>query len=131
MAKSTGAGLVMRNGSKVPSTYVPQRGDIVYVDFDPQAGREQKGRRPALVLSPHEYNRRTGLAIACPVTSRIKGYPFEVQIPAGGKVHGVVLADHIKSLDWRTRRAELADKARGSVLDEITAKLAPLLFELQ
>ncbi len=107
--------------------YVPDRGDIVWFTFDPQAGREQAGRRPALVLSPALYNRRASLALVCPITSHIKGYPFEVGLPEGLPVAGVVLADHVKSADWQVRRARLAGKATDSVLLEVTAKLRPLL----
>lgn len=107
--------------------YVPEAGDLVWLDFDPQAGSEQAGRRPALVLSPAVYNRKSGLMIACPVTSRVKGYPFEVALPAGLAVQGVVLADHLKSLDWRARRADRADRAPHAVMDEVLAKLAALL----
>lgn len=87
--------------------YLPDRGDIVWLAFDPQAGHEQAGRRPALVVSPAAYNGKTGLALFCPITSQVKGYPFEVALPAGAAVSGVVLSDQIKSLDWRARRAEL------------------------
>ena len=86
---------------------VPERGDAVWIDFDPQTGREQAGRRPAVVLSPAAYNGRVGLALFCPVTSRVKGYPFEVGIPDGLPVGGVILADQVKSLDWRRRNATL------------------------
>jgi mRNA interferase MazF len=95
--------------------------------FDPQAGHEQAGRRPALVLSPKTYNQRSGLALVCPVTSQIKGYPFEVQLPAGCGVTGVVLADHVKSLDWRIRRAEKIVRVPPPALDDVLARLAPLL----
>lgn len=81
------------------STYIPQRGDIIWLDFNPQAGREQAGRRPAFVVSPAAYNRKVGLALVCPVTSRVKGYPFEVVLPAGLAVTGVILSDQLKSLD--------------------------------
>src|SRR6187455_2089235 len=107
--------------------YVPESGDLVWLSFDPQAGREQAGRRPALILSPASYNGRTGLALACPITSQIKGYPFEVKLPPGLAVGGVVLADHIRSLDWRARRAVHADVAPPDVLDEVVARLEPLL----
>ncbi len=90
--------------------YVPERGDIVWLTFDPQAGRERAGRRPGLVLSPAVYNRRAALALVCPITSRRKGYPFEVSLPSGLAVSGVVLADHLKSIDWAARRAELAGR---------------------
>lgn len=87
------------------SCYVPDRGDVVWIDFNPQTGHEQAGRRPAVTLSPALYNGRTGLALLCPITNQIKGYPFEVTIPQGWNVTGVVLADQVKSLDWRRRGA--------------------------
>ncbi len=86
--------------------YVPERGDLVWLTFNPQAGHEQAGRRPAVVLSPAAYNGKVGLALFCPVTSQVKGYPFEVPLPEGAPVEGVVLADQVKSLDWKVRRAE-------------------------
>jgi mRNA interferase MazF len=107
--------------------YVPDRGDIVWFTFDPQVGREQAGRRPALVLSPAAYNGRAGLALVCPISSRIKGYPFEVHLPDGLPVSGAVLADHVKNADWRVRKARAATKAPPAVLAEVTAKLRPLL----
>ncbi len=85
--------------------YVPSRGDVVWLTFNPQSGHEQAGRRPAVVLSPRAYNAKVGLAIFCPVTSKVKGYPFEVALPEGFAVQGVILADQVKSLDWRARRA--------------------------
>ena len=94
---------------KRKAPYVPERGDAVFITLDPQAGHEQAGRRPALVLSPAAYNGRVGLALLCPITSQVKGYPFEVPIPAGSPVRGVVGADQVKSLDWRARLA-LAEK---------------------
>ena len=84
----------------------PEKGDVVWISLSPQAGREQLGRRPAVVLSPAVYNARSGLAVVCPVTSQVKGYPFEVRIPEGFPVHGVILADHIRSVDWHEREAE-------------------------
>jgi mRNA interferase MazF len=97
-------------------------------DFDPQRGREQAGRRPALVLSPVEYNGAVGLFVVCPVTGKVKGYPFEVPLPPGGKIAGAVLADHVKSLDWRKRRAEFAGVVDGGdILDEVKSKLGVLL----
>jgi mRNA interferase MazF len=93
-------------GTKSGSDYVPDRGDVVWISFDPQLGHEQAGRRPAVVLSLVVYNRGSGLAIMVPVTSHTKGYPFEVPLPAGLPIRGVVLADHLKSFDWRERRAE-------------------------
>jgi len=111
----------------VSQPYAPAAGDLVWLEFDPQAGGEQAGRRPALILSPLAYNQKTGLAIACPVTSHVKGYPFEVALPEGGKVRGVVLSDHVKSLDWRARKAVKAGAAPSSVVDEVRARLAALL----
>lgn len=105
----------------------PDTGDIVWLSFTPQAGHEQAGHRPALVLSPEIYNGKSGLALCCPITSRRKGYPFEVRLPAGGEVTGVVLADQIRSLDWRARRARFACKAPPTAVDEVLAKLSVLL----
>jgi len=110
-----------------PARYVPERGDLVWLTFDPQAGREQAGRRPALVLSPSTYNRRANLALVCPITNQVKGYPFEVALPEGLSISGVVLADHLKSADWAARRAQFAAKAPSEVMAEVTAKLRPLL----
>ena len=107
--------------------YVPARGDLVWLQFDPQAGHEQRGRRPALVVSPHAYNAKVGLALLCPVTSRAKGYPFEVPLPEEGEVTGVVLADQVKSLDWRVRRAERIEVASASVVAEVLARIHTLL----
>ena len=107
--------------------YVPRRGDLVWLHFDPQTGHEQAGRRPALVLSPESYNGRVGLAILCPVTSQEKGYPFEVALPSGGDVVGVVLSDQVKSLDWRARRAERIESLPPQVTEEVLQKLGTLL----
>lgn len=111
----------------VDTGYVPETGDLVWLDFDPQAGREQAGHRPAIVLSPGIYNERTGLAIMCPITSQVKGYPFEVALPKGVGVSGVVLTDHLKSQDWRARRIRRVGKAPGQVLQEIRNRIGPLL----
>lgn len=108
-------------------SYVPDRGDIVWLEFDPQAGHEQAGRRPAFVVSPRAYNRRVGLALFCPLTSRVKGYPFEVVLPPGGKAEGAVLSDQIKSLDWRARRAVRFDRASAQIVAEVTARIAVLV----
>jgi mRNA interferase MazF len=108
---------------------VPERGDLVWLTFHPQAGHEQAGRRPAVVLSPAAYNGKVGLALLCPITSRTKGYPFEVPLPNGSPVHGVVLADQIKSLDWRARRAERMGTLPGRLVAEILGKLGLLLAE--
>jgi len=107
--------------------YVPERGDLIWITLDPQAGHEQKGRRPALVLSPRLYNERVGMAILCPITSKIKGYPFEVQIPQGLGIEGVILSDQVKNLDWQVREAEFQSRLTESVLEEVLQKLATLL----
>lgn len=107
--------------------YVPSRGDVVWLSFDPQAGHEPAGRRPAVVLSPHRYNGRVGLVLCCPVTSRQKGYPFEVPIPDGLEVAGVALADQIKSLDWRSRKATFLAQLPTSTVLEILQKVWTLV----
>jgi len=111
----------------VTRSYVPDEGDLVWLTFDPQAGREQKGRRPALVLSPKLYNAKTGLAVACPVTSQAKGYPFEVALSAAGKITGVVLSDHVKNLDWAARRAVFGAKASPDVLADVRERLRTVI----
>ena len=107
--------------------YAPERGDVVWLDFDPQSGHEQAGRRPALVISPRTYNEKVGLSLFCPITSQIKGYPFEVGIAKGSKIKGVVLADQIKSLDWRARNAKIISKIPPSTLDEVLARIRTLV----
>lgn len=107
--------------------YVPKRGDVVWITLNPQAGHEQAGRRLALVLSPEEYNGKVGLAILCPVTDQIKGYPFEVRIPADLPVTGAILADQVKNLDWRVRNAELICALPARVVSEVLQKIATLL----
>jgi mRNA interferase MazF len=107
--------------------YVPDRGDVVWLTFDPQAGHEQAGRRPAVVLSPRAYNARAGLALFCPVTSKVKGYPFEVRLPADIPVTGVVLADQVKSLDWKERRAERLARLPQEILNQLVQKLIVLV----
>ena len=109
--------------------YVPARGDVVWITLSPQAGHEQAGRRPALVLSHSSYNGKVGLAILCPITSQVKGYPFEVSIPPGLKLDGVILADQVKNLDWRVRKAEFICKLPREVTGEVLDKLGTLLFE--
>jgi mRNA interferase MazF len=111
----------------VSQSYTPGRGDVVWIALDPQSGREQVGRRPALVLSPAAYNGKVGLAILCPITSQVKGYPFEVRIPDGLDVAGVVLADQVKSLDWRARKASLICSLPGLAVIEVLEKLGLLL----
>jgi len=107
--------------------YIPQKGDLVWLDFTPQSGHEQSGRRPAIVLSPSEYNEKTGLGIFCPLSSKEKGYPFEVKI-RNKKISGVVLSDHIKSLDWMSRNAERISNASDSELEEVLEKIKVLIF---
>lgn len=106
---------------------VPDRGDIVWITLTPQASHEQAGRRPALVLSPGPYNRRVGLALLCPITAHVKGYPFEVAIPPGLAVSGVVLSDQVKSLDWRARQAEIVARVSRDVVLETLRRLGALL----
>ncbi len=109
------------------SEYVPRRGDLVWLDFAPQAGHEQAGRCPALVVSNDAYNRKAGLALLCPVTSREKGYPFEVRLPEKAGVTGVVLCDQVRSLDWRARHASLIGPAGRPALEEALGKIHALL----
>jgi mRNA interferase MazF len=107
--------------------YIPNRGDMVWITFNPQAGHEQAGRRPALVLSPGAYNGKVGLAILCPITSQVKGYPFEVSIPEGLDISGVILSDQVKNLDWKARQAELICQAPKATLTEVLQKLSTLI----
>ncbi len=106
---------------------VPERGDVVRISMNPQAGHEQAGRRPALVLSPSAYNGKVGLAILCPITNQVKEYPFEVVIPEGQPVQGVVLSDQVKSLDWRARQAEHICRLPLETVQETLLKLGTLL----
>lgn len=125
MADRTGrrkGNMVVRKGA-----YVPKRGDVVWVTFDPQAGHEQAGRRPALVLSPAAYNGRVGLALLCPITNQAKGYPFEVALPQGLAASGVVLADAVKSLDWQARKASRICAAPDEVIAQVLQRLNALL----
>jgi len=105
----------------------PDRGDLVWLTFTPQAGREQAGRRPAIVLSPRAYHQKAPYALVCPITSRIKGYPFEVVLPEGLPITGAVLVDQLRSIDRNARTIEPIARAPEAVIDEIQAKLAPLL----
>jgi len=107
--------------------YVPDAGHVVWLEFDPQAGHEQAGLRPALVLSPASYNGKVGLALVCPVTSQVKGYPFEVALPPGGPISGVVLADQVRSCDWRARRARPAGRAPAVVVASALGRARALL----
>ncbi len=110
-----------------PGVYIPERGDVVWLEFNPQAGHEQAGKRPAVVISPKPYNEKVGLALVCPITSRAKGYPFEVPLPAGMAVSGVVLADQIKSLDWQARRSQFVCKAPAEVVADVIMKILVLV----
>jgi mRNA interferase MazF len=111
----------------MPGPFIPDRGDVVWISFHPQAGHEQAGRRPALVLSPSAYNGKVGLAVLCPITTQVKGYPFEVSIPKGLKVQGVILSDQVKSLDWRARQAEFLCTVPKRTTDDASARLGMLI----
>jgi mRNA interferase MazF len=124
MAKRIGA---KREDAKRGEQKTPNTGDLIWLTFTPQAAREQAGRRPALVLSPASYNAKVGLCVVCPVTQHAKGYAFEVPLPDGLPVQGVVLADHIKSADWRERAGDHIAAVAMAVVDEVRAKLMALL----
>ena len=109
------------------AAHVPERGDVVWLEFNPQTGSEQAGHRPALVISPKSYNRKVGLALVCPITSRVKGYPFEVELPQGLEAKGAILCDQIKSLDWRARRATHLGSVPELVMQEVTARILALV----
>ncbi len=109
-------------------SYIPNRGDIVWLNFTPHAGHEQMGTRPALILSPEKYNRKTGLAVCCPITSNVKGYPFEVII-SGKKINGAVLSDHLKNLDWKVRKARFIEKASKKALEQCLMKISALIIQ--
>lgn len=111
----------------VGRAYVPDAGDLVWLTVDPQAGHEQRGRRPALILSPRRYNAKARVAIACPIASQAKGYPFEVPLPPNEKISGVVLADRVKNLDWQAHRVVYEAKAPGDVLIDVRERLRALL----
>jgi mRNA interferase MazF len=108
--------------------YTPSRGDIVYLDFDPTKGHEQRGHRPAFVVSPLGYNQRSSLALFMPITKHQKGYPFEVLLPSGLNIQGVILTDQIKCLDWKARGVEFVESAPESVIEKVQAKIEPLLL---
>ncbi len=108
-------------------SYIPDRGDIIWLEFDPQKGHEQKGRRPGIVLSKKEYNQKSNLAIICPITSKIKGYPFEVRI--NSIIQGVILSDQIRSIDWKSRNAAFIEKIPEEILKEILENIDLLLNE--
>jgi mRNA interferase MazF len=107
--------------------WIPDRGEVVWLDFDPQTGTEQAGRRPAIVLSPASYNSRSGLALFCPITRQVKGYPFEVALPEGLDIVGVVLSDQVRSLDWRRRNAQPATVLPKEAIEEVMQKVGLLL----
>lgn len=107
--------------------YIPDRGDIIWISLNPQAGHEQAGRRPVLVLSPSLYNKKVGLVIICPITNQVKGYPFEVIIPEDADVTGAVLSDQVKSLDWKVRKAELICKLSNPFVKQVLKKLNTLI----
>lgn len=112
---------------KKSGKYIPSKGDIVWLSFDPQSGHEQAGHRPAMVISPKEYNEKVGLALFCPITSRVKNYPFEVRIQVQDKIDGAILSDQLKSLDWRARDARLIAKAPVEIVEEVLTKLRLLI----
>jgi len=111
----------------VKKYYVPERGDLVWVDFSPQRGHEQGGERPAVVISQRIYNERSGLTLVCPVTSKDKGYPFEVTIQEG-KINGFVLSDQVRSIDWKARRVRFISKMDLRTLKEISEKIVSLIM---
>ena len=124
IAKLTGVKGVEKKSGK----YVPERGDILWLQFSPQAGHEQAGKRPAICLSPKLYNEKTNLGLFCPITSKQKGYPFEVPLPADCPVRGVILADQIRNLDWNVRKASFIAKIPEDILREVLEKIQLLLF---
>ena len=111
----------------MPGRYLPDRADIVWLQFNPQAGHEQAGRRPAIVISPKEYNKKVGLALFCPITSQVKGYPFEVVLTSGLPVSGAILADQVKNLDWQIRKAKRICIAPEKIVEEVLAKVYTLV----
>lgn len=111
----------------VKQQYIPDKGDVIWLEFNPQAGHEQSGLRPALVVSPASYNGAVGLALMCPITSKIKGYPFEVLLPKKSKVHGAILSDQIKSLDWRICKAKFIEKVSPHILEETLEKVKTII----
>jgi mRNA interferase MazF len=108
--------------------YVPSRGDLVYLDFDPTKGHEQRGHRPAFVLSPRSYNAKSSLALFMPITKQQKGYPFEVLLPPELQIQGVILADQIKCLDWKVRGVQFVESVPESVVEEVQAKIELLIL---
>ena len=109
--------------------YVPKQGDFVVVSFDPQSGHEQKGRRPALVVSSTLFNRHTGLAMLCPITNTRRAFPLHVAVPAGSKLTGFIMVEQIKSVDYASRKVKFVEKAPRAVLDEVLAILDACIYE--
>ena len=112
---------------KKSGKYIPSRGDVVWLSFNPQSGHEQAGHRPAIVISPREYNEKVGLALFCPITSKIKGYPFEVRIKVKNNIDGVILSDQIKSFDWKARNASFIIKSSKNTIEEVISLLKLLI----
>ncbi|MBI9102625.1 MAG: endoribonuclease MazF [Spirochaetales bacterium] len=110
----------------VTTMYIPGRGDLVWINFTPHSGHEESGKRPAIVLSPYEYNKKTSFMVACPITSKVKGYPFEVTVNAQ-QIKGVVLSDQVKNLDWKQRKASFIEKASSEMLEQVQEKLLLLI----
>jgi mRNA interferase MazF len=110
-----------------PRAYIPDRGDAIWLTFDPHAGHEQSGKRPALVLSPRDYNAKVGLALVCPITRQAKGYPFEVPLPTGTSLSGAILADQVKSLDWHTRKAQRIGRLPAPTVEQVILRIELLL----
>ena len=108
-------------------SYIPDRGHVVWLDFSPQAGHEQAGKRPAIVVSPVKYNKTLGLALFCPITSQIKGFPFEVLIPEGQSIRGAVLSDQVKNFDWKAREVKFVEKMPAQITEEVIGKILTLL----
>lgn len=108
-------------------SYIPKRGDIIWLELNPQAGHEQAGKRPVLVISPEAYNQKTSLLLACPITSQIKGYPFEVKLPSELQIQGVILCDQVKNLDWQARNAQFACQAPDYIVQEVIEKIRVLI----
>ncbi len=107
--------------------YVPDRGDVIWIHLDPQAGREQAGHRPALVLSPQSFNRKLNVVFCCPITSRAKRFEFEIPLPDGLDVKGVILSHHMKSLDWRVRNARYMTRVPDDIVDDVLLRLVSIL----
>ncbi len=111
----------------MPAVQAPERGDLVWLELSPRVGSEHAGHRPALVVSPNSYNRKVGLALVCPITSRVKGYPFEVELPSGIEARGAVLCDQLKSVNWRARGATGFGSVPDTVMEEVTARILALV----